>query len=56
MARHTEKFTADMLEEVKALRGQRFIEFVEAYDHGLDLVPGGYIVATGSMPLSPSQL
>ena len=56
MARHAKKFTADILEEVKALRGQHFIEFVDAYDHSLDLEPGGYIAVTGSFPLSLPQL
>jgi hypothetical protein len=37
MARHAEKFTAEMLEAIKALRGRRFIEFIDAYDYCPDL-------------------
>jgi Zinc finger, C2H2 type len=39
MVRHAEKFTAEMLEAIEALRGRRFIEFIDAYDHLLDLDP-----------------
>jgi hypothetical protein len=38
MDRHAERFTAEMLEAISALRGRRFLEFLDAYDHGLDLV------------------
>jgi hypothetical protein len=53
VVRHAKKFTAEMLAEIKALRGRRFIEFVDAYDHGLDLELGGNTVVTGLSPPEP---
>lgn len=35
--RHAKKFTAEMLEAIGALRGRRFIEFMDAYDYYPDL-------------------
>ena len=37
MGRHVERFTAPMLEAINALRGRRFFEFMDAYDHSPDL-------------------
>ena len=39
MANHAERFTAEMLDELAALRGRRVIEFLGGvgYGHGLDM-------------------
>lgn len=40
VARHAKRFTAEMLEAIKALRGRRFIEFMDAYNYRPDLDMG----------------
>jgi hypothetical protein len=39
VADHADKFTADMLEGIKTFCGRRIVEFMDAYDHGLDMGP-----------------
>ena len=37
MAHHAERFTAEILDELAALRGRRVIEFLDGYRHCLDM-------------------
>jgi hypothetical protein len=37
LANHAERFTAEMPEGVKALCGRDIVEFVNGFDHGLDM-------------------
>ena len=37
MANHAERFTAEKLGQLAALRGRRVIEFLDGYGHGLDV-------------------
>jgi hypothetical protein len=37
MVEHAERFTAEMLEGIKAFCGRRIVEFLDAYDHGSDM-------------------
>jgi len=39
VADHADKFTAEMLEGIKAFCGRRIVEFMDAYDYGLDTGP-----------------
>jgi len=58
MAEHAERFTAEMLQVFKALRGRRLIAFVDAYDHEPYVTMEATLQSLVQVPLSltPSQL
>ena len=54
IADHAEKFTAEMLERIRASCGRRVIEFVDVYDHVLDV--GATLRSLVQVPLGTSHL
>jgi len=56
MADHIDKFTAEMLDGIKDLYGQRIIEFVNAYHSGPHIEVTYAIPGTGQVPFDPTQL
>jgi hypothetical protein len=56
LSNHAERFTAEVLEGIKALCGRRFVEFVDAYDHGNDVEAISRPVVVVQDPLSHSDL